>query len=90
MEVVTGFGNARVFCDLDFLETGMTPGRGECRVLQVKNRVKRMGQNNPVQQDTRKIKQVFDGMLRQAGPRSNVDVLVVQIVSTLVERFPVQ
>ena len=51
--------------------------------------MKRVGQDNPVQQYTRKIKQVFDGMLRQAGPRSDVDVFVVQIVSTLVELFPV-
>mgnify|MGYP000969124134 CR=1 FL=1 len=35
VEVITGFGNTRVYCDLDFLETGMTPGRSECRVLQV-------------------------------------------------------
>ena len=49
VEVVAGFGNARVFRDLDFLESGMTPGGGEYSM-------QRMGKYDPAQQNAREIK----------------------------------
>ena len=76
--------------DYHVLEPDVALGRSERRVLHVQDHVDRMGRHNPVDQDAAVVKNVLDRMHGQAGPRTDIDVLVVQIVAGLVEGRPVQ
>ena len=76
--------------DHHVLEPHMALGRGEGRVLRIQDHVDGMGRHHPVDQDAAVVQDVLNRMHGQAGPRTDIDVLVVQVVAGLVEGRPVQ
>ena len=73
----------------ELVEPGVARRRADAGVHQMKDGVQRMRRDDPVDHHPGQVQQVLDGVHRQARPRPDVDVLVMQIVGVLVQRLPV-
>ena len=62
------------------VESRMPERRAHCCMHEVVYRMNWMRGNDPVKQDTREIEQMLDRVHGQPRPRTNVDVLVVQVM----------
>ena len=73
---------------LDLIKPHMPLRRCKRCMLCIHQHVNRMGRHHPVNQNTAKIQQMLNRVHSQPGPRPNIDILVMQIVRGLVQRFP--
>ena len=87
---IRGSRNAGVSLDDERLEPDVTLCRGERGVLRIHQHVDRVRGHDPVNQNATEVKNMLNRVHGQAGPRPDVDVLVMEIVPGLVERRPMQ
>ena len=59
-------------------------------MLCVHEHVNGMRGDNPVNQDATVVKDMLNGVHGQARPRADIDIFVMQIMPSLVERRPMQ
>ena len=71
-------------------ESGMRGRGGQRLMLHMKQDMDWMRRNDPVNQNRAKEKQMLDRVHRQAGPRTDIDVPVVDGMGQFVERRPMQ
>ena len=57
-------------------------------MLCIHEHVNGMRGDNPVNEDAAVVKDMLNGVHGQAGPRANIDILVMQIMPRLVEWRP--
>ena len=81
-------GHSITASHLNFIKPHMPLRRCKRRMLCIHQHVNRMGWHHPVNQNTAKIQQMLNRVHRQPRPRSNIDILVMQIVRGFVQRFP--
>ena len=72
----------------DLVEARVALRWHEGKVLQVVHDVQGMRRDDPMQEDPGKIEDVFDRVHSEARPRSDIDVLVMQVVDRPIERRP--
>ena len=89
VEVVGVADRLARLAELQLVESGVARRRRQSRVHQVHHGVQRMRRDDPMQEHAGEVDQVLDRVHRQPRPGADVDVLVVQVVSRLVERLPV-
>ena len=62
----------------------------QCEILHVEQKVYGVGQNDPVNQCAAEKQKVFDRMHGQPGPGPDIAISMVDVMSQLIKRLPVQ